>query len=198
MHRLRLTLTLALLPVTRVLAQHPAAPGDSDTGPVIHGRTFSTGTREGWTFSTPHLDINGGVYRVEGFTPLSAGTKTGSWGFFRLHLQTALGIHVVQVSSDLVWVPSLGATPAWSGALELAPIHQESPLYVAAGVGLITGHVIGADRLAGWVQGTVAVRTPIHELAPFVQLGRALSSDHPTEFLIGIAHPLAPYKLHFP
>ena len=198
MHRFTLTLTFALLPVTQVAAQHPATPSDSGLGPVIHGRAFSTGTREGWTFSTPHLDINGGLYRVEGVTPLNGVTKTGSWGFFRLHLQTALGIHVVQVSSDLFWVPSLGATPAWSGTLELAPIHQESPLYVAGGIGLITGHVIGADRLAGWVQGTVAVRTPIHELTPFVQVGRALSSEQPTELLIGIAHPLAPYKLHFP
>jgi hypothetical protein len=77
---LTLTLTLALLPVTHVAGQHAAAPGDSDTGP-IHGCTFSTGTREGWTFSRPHFDINGGLYRIS-----SGGT---SKGFFRLHLQTA-------------------------------------------------------------------------------------------------------------
>jgi hypothetical protein len=187
---LTLTLTLALLPVTRVAGQQAAVPGDSDTGPVIHGRTFSTGTREGWTFSTPHLDINGGLYRIS-----SGGT---SQAFFRLHLQTALGIHVVQVSSDLQWIPSFGATPVWSGTLELAPIHQESPFYVAGGIGLITGHDVGVDKLVGWAQGTVAARTPIHELTPFVQVGRALVSGNRTEFLIGIAHPLAPYKLHFP
>jgi hypothetical protein len=187
---LTLTLTLALLPVTRVAGQRAAAPGDSDTGPVIHGRTFSTGTREGWTFSTPHLDINGGLYRISSGGPSQA--------FFRLHLQTALGIHVVQVSSDLQWIPSFGATPSWSGTLELAPIHQESPFYVAAGIGLITGHDVGVDRLVGWAQGTMAARTPIHELTPFVQVGRALVSGNRTEFLIGIAHPLAPYKLHFP
>jgi len=44
---LPLTLTLALLPVTRLAAQQAAAPGDTGTGPVIHGRAFSTGTREG-------------------------------------------------------------------------------------------------------------------------------------------------------
>lgn len=49
MRCLTLTFTLALLPVTYAAGQHAAAPGDSDTGPVIHGRTFSTGTREGWT-----------------------------------------------------------------------------------------------------------------------------------------------------
>lgn len=192
MHRLRLTLTLVLLPVTRVFAQHPAVPGDTDTGPVIHGRTFSTGTRQGWTFSTPHLDINGGLYDV--------GTGGGrlSKAFFRLHLQTAFGIHAVQLSSDLLWIPAFGATPLWSGTLELAPIHQESPFYIAGGIGLITGHDVGADRLAGWVQGTAAVRTPIHELTPFVQVGKALTTGNRAEFLIGIAHPLAPYKLHFP
>jgi len=121
-----------------------------------------------------------------------------SKGFFRLHLQTALGIHLVQVSSDLLWIPSFGATPAWSGTLELAPIQQESPFYIAGGVGLVTGHDFGADRLTGWVEGTAAVRTHIHELTPFVQVGRALVSGNRTEFLLGIAHPLAPYKLHFP
>ncbi len=190
MRSLTLTLTLALLPVIRVAGQHPAAPGDSDTGAVIHGRAFSTGTREGWTLSTPHLDINGGVFRNS-----SGGT---SKAFVRLHLQTALGIHFVQLSSDLQWLPSLGATPVWSGTLELAPIHQDSPFYVAGGIGLVTGHDFGVDKLVGWAQGTVAVRTPIHELTPFVQVGRALVSGNRTELLIGIAHPLAPYKLHFP
>lgn len=42
MHRLTLTLTLAVLPVTRGFARHPAAPGDTDTGPVIRGHTCST------------------------------------------------------------------------------------------------------------------------------------------------------------
>jgi hypothetical protein len=73
-----------------------------------------------------------------------------------------------------------------------------SPFYVAAGIGLITGHDFGVDKLVGWAQGTMAARTPIHELTPFVQVGRALVSGNRTEFLIGIAHPLAPYKLHFP
>ena len=159
---------------------------------MIHGRAFSTGTREGWTFSTPHLDINGGLYDA------GSGGSHVSKAFFRLHLQTALGVHAIQVSSDLLWIPALGATPVWSGVLEVAPIHQESPLYVAAGVGLVTGHELGIDRLVGWAQGTVAARTSIHELTPFVQVGRALVSGNKTELLFGIAHPLAPYKLHFP
>ena len=170
---------LAWVPSGRAVAQHDTA---ADSGPAFHGRAFST----------PHLDINGGVYSVD------TGTTHLTRAFFRLHLQTALGIHLVQVSSDLLWIPALGATPVWSGTLELAPIHQESPFYAAGGIGLVTGHDLGADRLVGWVQGTVAARTPIHELTPFVHVGKALVSGNRTEFLIGIAHPLAPYKLHFP
>lgn len=185
--------TLVLSPLGRVAAQHTsAADTSSDSGPVIHGRAFSTGTRTGWTLSTPHLDINGGVYYVH-TTPANV-----SEGFFRLHLQTALGIHTVQLSSDLLWIPAFGATPVWSGALELAPIRQESPFYVAAGVGLISGRDSTADRLAGWVHGTMAIRTPIHELTPFVEIGKALSAGNKAEFLFGVAHPLAPYKLHMP
>jgi len=116
-HRLTLTLTLVLLPVARAAAQHQMPPSDSGLGPVIHGRTFSTGTREGWTFSTPHLDINGGLFEVH-----SGGTDV-SKAFVRSHLQTALGIH---------------------------------------------------------------------------QVGKALTAGNKVEFLIRLAHPLAPYKLHFP
>jgi len=190
--RLILTLTLAALPLARLAAQHDTAASEPDSGPVIHGRAFSTGTRVGWTFGAPHLDINGGVYEV------GSTANNVSKGFFRLHLQTALGIHLIQVSSDLLWIPAYGATPVWSGTLELAPIHQESPFYIAGGVGLVTGHDFGVDRLVGWLQGTAAFRTTIHELTPFVQVGHALSTGNKTELLIGIAHPLAPYKLHFP
>lgn len=185
--------TLAFWPLGRATAQHMSASDTaSDSGPVIHGRTFSTGTRTGWTFSTPHLDINGGLYYVH------TAPANVSEGFFRLHLQTALGIHTVQLSSDLLWIPAFGATPVWSGALDLAPIPQESPLYVAAGVGLISGRDSSSDRLAGWVHATVAIRTPIHELTPFVEIGKALSAGNKAEFLFGVAHPLAPYKLHLP
>ncbi|HKV71633.1 MAG TPA: hypothetical protein VJN62_10315, partial [Gemmatimonadales bacterium] len=73
----------------------------------------------------------------------------------------------------------------------------ESSFYVSVGAGLITGHV--GDRFAGWAQAVVAYRTPIHELTPFIQAGRALTSQvQRSEFLFGIAHPLAPYRLHFP
>jgi len=42
----------------RASAQHE---GDTEQdGHRAHGSTFSTGTREGWTLSMPHVDINGG------------------------------------------------------------------------------------------------------------------------------------------
>jgi hypothetical protein len=43
-----------------------------------------------------------------------------------------------------------------------------------------------------------AFRTPVHELTPFVQIGKALVDGAKAELLIGIAHPLAPYLLHLP
>jgi hypothetical protein len=82
--------------------------------------------------------------------------------------------------------------------LEVAPIHPESRFYVAGGIGLISGRNQNGDKLSGWLQGTVAYRTPIHELTPFVQIGKALSDGNQAELLFGIAHPLAPYLLHLP
>ena len=35
------------------------------------------------------------------------------------------------------------------------------------------------------------------DIAPFVQAGRVLNgTNRETEFLFGIAHPIAPYKMH--
>ena len=70
--------------------------------------------------------------------------------------------------------PPLGATPTWSGVLDLAPIQRPSPFYLAGGIGLISGRHQEGDKLSGWVQGTAAYRSPIHELTPFVQVGSAL------------------------
>ena len=193
MHRVvALVALVALLGVTpaQIAAQHEDPEGEPDH--PNHGTTFSTGTRENWTFSTPHLDINGGLFYV------NTSPTTTQEAFFRLHGQAALGIHYLQVSSDLLWIPVFGATPLWSGVLEVAPIQQESRFYVAAGIGLISGRSQNGDKLSGWLQGTVAYRTPIHELTPFVQIGKALSDGNQAELLFGIAHPLAPYKLHFP
>ena len=193
MNRLASIIAIAALaafaPAT-ALAQHEGeAEGD---GHRAHGTTFSTGTRAGWTLSTPHLDINGGLFHV------NTSPRATQEAFFRLHAQTALGIHYLQLSSDLLWIPQFGATPVWSGVLELAPIQQESRVYAAGGIGLMSGRNQNGDKLSGWLQATVAYRTPIHELTPFVQVGKALSDGNEVELLFGIAHPLAPYKLHLP
>lgn len=182
------TLLIAAWTAPVALAQHSEEP---DSGPKSHGRTFSTGPREGWTFSSPHVDIGGGVYMEPGHDPKV------SEGFFRVHLQIAAGPKLVELAADLLWLPALGATPTFSAALQLAPLSEESPVYFAAGIGLITGRA-PTDRFAGWLQAELAVRTPIHELTPFLSVGRALVDGAELELQIGIAHPLAPYLLHFP
>lgn len=187
MRTLAWSVLLPLLAAPAV-AQHEVDP---DSAPRPHGTTFSQGPRDNWTFAAPHLDIDGGVFRVS----RTAGDT--SLGFVRLHLQTAPGIPLLEVSSDLIWLPQRGATPTWSAVLQVAPLRETSRVYLSAGIGGISGHD-AADRLSGWVQAVLAIRTPIHELTPFVQIGKALVDGARAELLCGIAHPLAPYLLHFP
>ena len=163
------------------LAQHNEDPDSAKS----HGRTFSTGPREGWTFSSPHIDIGGGVYMEPGV----------SEGFFRVHVQVAAGPKLLELTTDLLWLPAFSARPTLSAVLQVAPLPEHSPFYVAAGGGLITG---STNRFAGWLQAELAVRTPIHELTPFLSVGRQLVAGAEVELQIGIAHPLAPYLLHFP
>lgn len=183
-------IVLAVALASSLAAQHDADP---DSAPRPHGTTFSQGPRDNWTFAAPHLDIDGGVHRV------SRTTGDVSEGFFRVHVQTAPGIPLLEISCDLLWLPKVGATPTWSAVLQVAPISEASRLYLSAGIGGISGRdARGRDRLSGWVQAVVAVRTPIHELTPFVQVGQPMFASAKPEFLIGIAHPLAPYLLHLP
>jgi len=189
---LRLAACSALLAFalsTPAQAQHDVDP---DSAPRPHGTTFSQGPRDNWTFAPPHLDIDGGVYLV------SRQPSDVREAFFRVHFQTAPGIKYLEISSDLLWIPNAGATPIWSAVLQVAPLSETSRLYVSAGIGGISGRDPAGDRLSGWVQAVAAVRTPIHELTPFVQVGKPLLGDAKAELLIGIAHPLAPYLLHLP
>jgi hypothetical protein len=178
------TLLIAAWTAPVALAQHSEDPDSAKS----HGRTFSTGPREGWTFSSPHVDIGGGVYMEPGHDPKV------SEGFFRVHVQIAAGPKLLELATDLLWLPAFGATPTFSTVLQLAPLPESSPFYVAVGGGLITR----TNRFAGWLQAELAVRTPIHELTPFLSVGRALVDGAELELQIGIAHPLAPYLLHFP
>lgn len=190
--RTPLALAALLLPLTagQLAAQHE----DPDYPDQSHPRqtAFSEGPRTGWTIGAPHLDINGGLFHVRRDR---SDTKEG---FVRLHAQAALGIPALEVASDLQWVPSFGATPTWSAVGQIAPLKASSIVYLSGGLGVITGHSSRGDRLKGWMQGVVAVRTPLHEIAPFVQVGRAFGSGQKAELLFGIAHPLAPYRFHLP
>lgn len=182
------TVALTALAVPAARAQHEA---EADSGPKPHGRTFSTGPREGWTISSPHLDIAGGLYQEPGHTPKI------SEGFFRLHAQAAAGPKLLELAVDLLWLPAVGATPTFTGVLQLAPLPESSRIYLAAGGGWITGRA-ATDRLSGWLQAELAIRTPIHELTPFISVGRALVNGAEVELQFGIAHPLAPYLFHLP
>jgi hypothetical protein len=77
----------------------------------------------------------------------------------------------VEVASALKWIPSVGATPTFSAVGQIAPIKASPRVYLSGGLGVITGHSTNGDRLKGRMQGVLAVRAPLHEIAPFVQLG---------------------------
>ncbi|MGH2404206.1 MAG: hypothetical protein ACRDGN_07030, partial [bacterium] len=70
---------LATLAPADAAAQHGDDSGQD--GHRSHRTTFSTGTREHWTFSTPHLDINGGLFYV------NTSPATTREAFLRLHAQ---------------------------------------------------------------------------------------------------------------
>lgn len=182
------TVAWAALSAPVALAQHEE---EGDTTKKPHGRTFSIGSREGWTFSVPHIDFAGGVHVQPDVDPVS------TEGFFRLHMLTGAGPKLVELEVDLVWLPALGATPTLAAVLQLAPFSQESPVYFSAGGGFITNRA-ATDRLSGLLQAQVAFRTPIHELTPFITVARPLVDGAALELQFGIAHPLAPYLLHFP
>lgn len=158
--------------------------------PAEHARPFTSGDPRGWTVGAPHLDIAGGYYHVGGQT---AGDNSAA--FFRLHAQFAVASPVIQVASDVQFLPKFtGANPTISAVVQVAPIKTSSPLFLAAGIGAISGH--NGEKFAGWVQATAAVRTPIHSIAVFAQIGKSLISGSKGELLIGVQHPLSPYKFH--
>lgn len=185
------TLTaLVVTPALRASAQH----GDDAGAQLPHGKAFFPGNGAGWTFGYPTLDVNAGLFDTDG-----AGGGTSIHKFFlRAHAGMNTGLPHVAMSLDANWLPGVGATPVISFVAQIDPLDRESPFYVSVGGGLITGHVTTGDKFAGWAQAVIAYRTPIHELAPFIQAGRALNAGQKFEFLFGVAHPLAPYRLHIP
>jgi hypothetical protein len=168
-------------------ATHDGSIPDTDHP---HVYPFTNGAPDGWTFGPPHLDVAGGYYGK-----YSDGAGQGA-AFFRLHAQLAVKSRYVQLSTDVQFVPSLTkANPSASLVLQVAPIAEFSHFYASAGVGLITNHTV-SGAAAGWAQAQFAFRTPLHGAALFGQLGRAFSSGSHTELLIGLQHPLAPYRAH--
>lgn len=93
-----------------------------------------------------------------------------------------------------MFLPGVGATPIFSTVLQFQPVRPRSRLFLAAGLGVTTGHGGSADRLTGLVQGVAAVRLPVHEIGLFVQLSRAVRRGERSELLVGLAHPIAPYR----
>ena len=177
-------LALTAIPLSSTQAQ------DTEEQGQVNGKAFFPGNGVGWTFGYPSLDVNAGLHST------LAGNVMTSQAFIRAHIAMNTGIPHLAVSADVNWIPARGATPVVSFVGQIDPLSRQSDFYVSVGAGLITGHVVG-DKFAGWVQAVVAYRTPIHQLTPFVQAGRALSSQvERSEFLFGIAHPLAPYRLH--
>jgi hypothetical protein len=190
-----LVLTTGAVVVGAVLPTRAAAQQEEgqDQGEHPHGKAFFPGNGAGWTFGYPTLDLNAGLYSTR-----TATDSTYNKVFIRAHVAMNTGIPHFALSTDLNWIPAAGATPAVSFLGQIDPLSRESDFYFSVGAGLITGHVAGADKFAGWAQAVVAYRTSIHELAPFVQVGHALNAGQKFEFLFGVAHPLGPYLFHVP
>ena len=179
--------TLAVLPLVRTQAQ---ADGE-ESQEHVHGKAFFPGNGAGWTVGYPSVDANAGYYSaVHDFFP------PANYVFVRVHTSMNTGLPHFALSADLNWLPSVSANPSVSFLGQIDPLSRESNFYLSGGGGLITGH--NGTKFAGWVQVVLAYRTHIHELAPFVQVGHALGTQQRVEFLLGVAHPLAPYLFHVP
>ncbi len=163
-------------------------PADSMT----HKPTFLEGDPRGWTFGPPHLDLNAGLLLRSGGTGPAVRE-----GFVRFHVQFALGASHLVSTSDVLFLPGVGATPIFTSVFQVQPLRPDSWLFLGAGLGVTTGHGGSKDRLSGHVQGTVAFRLPIHEIGLFAQVSKALRRGERGELLLGIAHPIAPYRHHF-
>lgn len=162
-----------------------------------HGVTFwSQRDPEGCLICNPSIDLNGGYYLSK-----DAGDASQNWGFFRLHTQMGLAVRHLSLAGDLLWLPGVtGGTPRFSILAQVEPLSQLSRVYLSGGVGLITESPFtsnGTTRMQGWIQATVAYRSAIHDLAPFAQVGMIVAgSGRKPEILLGVAHPLAPYRMH--
>jgi hypothetical protein len=193
------TLALALVPAALSAQEHDMGnDGASTFGEDFpHGVTFWT-RREpvGCWLCDPSIDINYGLYQRTGDVP-----EDISENFLRLHTQFGTGVRHVALAVDLVWLPSLSKVSPdnFTIVAQYEPISQQKRLYANLGLGLIAGReqTAGENGFSPWAQATVAYRSKIHDIAPFVQAGRVLNGDNREfEFMFGLAHPIAPYRMH--
>ena len=192
--------SLALLPAQLTAQDHDmSGDGASTFGEEFpHGVTFWTRREpEGCTLCAPAIDINVGLYQRTGDV-----TEDISELALRLHTQFGLGIRHVALAVDLLWVPELTKVSPDNFTLvaQYEPIDQRKRLYANVGLGVIAGREqnAGENGFSPWATATVAYRGPIHDITPFVQVGRVMSGDdRKFEFLFGIAHPIAPYRMHY-
>ena len=191
---------LALLPGQLTAQMHEtSSDGVATFGEDFpHGVTFWT-RREpvGCWFCEPAIDFNAGLYQRTGDV-----VEDVSEIALRLHTQFGTGIRHVALAVDLLWVPKLTKVSPdnFTIVAQYEPLDQRKRWYASAGLGLIAGREqnAGENGLSPWAQATVAYRGPIHDIAPFVQVGRVLNGDgREMEFLFGLAHPIAPYKMHY-
>lgn len=192
-------IALAALPGEAAAQDHDmGSDGASTFGEDFpHGVTFWT-RREpvGCWLCDPAIDINAGLYQRTGDVPSDV-----SETFIRLHTQLGTGFRHFGLAVDLLWIPSVTKVSPDNFTLvaQYEPISQQKRLYANLGLGLIAGReqTAGENGFSPWAQATVAYRSKIHDIAPFVQAGRVLNGDNREfEFLFGLAHPIAPYKMH--
>jgi hypothetical protein len=179
-------------------AQEHGGDGISTFGEDFpNGVTFWTRREpEGCWLCAPAIDVNGGMYQRTGDVP-----EDVSEFALRMHTQFGLGIRHISLSVDLLWLPDIGKVSPdhYTIVASYEPISQQKRLYASAGLGLIAGREqnAGENGFSPWAQAVLAYRSAIHDIAPFVQVGRVMSGDdREFEILVGLAHPIAPYRMH--
>jgi hypothetical protein len=182
------TLLLAALPMAAV-----AQGGMPDMGRSEQG-AFTVGSTAHWTLGLPRIDISGGLYSVmkKGAMP-----KVNE-GFVSFRFQTGLGTEHVQLSGTALFVPKLGGSAQATTIIQVVPTANDARGYASIGAGAISGRWGSRNRVEPWAQAVIGWRTPIHDLAPFVQFGMPLRDGARAEWYLGASHPLAPYRFHLP
>jgi hypothetical protein len=191
--------TLFALPSALRAQEHGGDEGISTFGEEFpHGVTFWTRREpEGCTLCAPAIDVNFGLYQRTGDVAEDISELA-----LRLHTQFGLGVRHVALAVDILWVPELTKVSPdnFTIVAQYEPISQASRAYANIGFGVIAGREqnAGENGFSPWATATLAYRGPIHDITPFVQVGRVMSGDdRKFEFLFGIAHPIAPYKMHY-